>query len=161
MNIQDRFLIGMKRKIPQMLPDHGVQIELGPGNSPLVGVDFPLEYPKWDANKDPIPFESGTIDVIHMYHFLEHVNDPVMVLKECERVLEKGGHINIVVPYWKSELAIEDLDHKNLFCEGTWDNIFYNSGYDKGIDWNLSVHFNIIIGVVERNLCLMTQLVKL
>ena len=162
MNIQDRFALGMKRVIPRMLLDNGCQIELGPGKSPVASCDISFDYPFWDADVDSIPMPDECVQTIHAYHFLEHVFDPTKVLQECQRILSPGGHINIVVPYYKSALAYEDLDHKHVFCERTWERMFRNDGYDKhGFEWKMKVHFNIIIGIVERNMCLMTQLVKI
>ena len=40
----------------------------------------------------------GKFDVIHMYDVLEHVNDPINILKESYSLLKKGGIIIIEVP---------------------------------------------------------------
>ena len=82
-------------------------------------------------------------------------------MKEAERVLKTGGYINIVVPYYASSLQASCLDHKSSFNERTWSNTFEQYSYDNGTDdWKLKVHLNLIIGIEERNLALMTQLVK-
>ena len=159
MNIQKLFKTGMKRNIPDLLEDHGYQIELGGGYHRHPGCNEYFDLPEWDTNNNIIAPQEF-VDVIHMYHFLEHINDPIELLFECQEILKSGGHINIVVPYYKSSLAIEDLDHKHQFCEDTWRNIFENSGYNRGYEWELKVHFNIIMGIQERNLCLITQLQK-
>jgi len=156
--IQDFFKTGMKREIPELLPNFGTQLELGPGNTPI-GVPY-LEYPEWDADYMDIPRLSETIDVIHMYHFLEHVVSPIGVLRECERILAPGGHINIVVPHKSSSLAYEDLDHVTFFVEDTIPKLLHNKGHEKNNGWDLEVHANFIMGVAERNLSIFTQLRK-
>ena len=163
MDINRLFNLGMDRYIPQPLPDNdkGVILNLGAGNK-MIDQSIPLDYPDWDADQDPIPFENSTVSMIHAYHFLEHCADPVHVLHECQRVLMPGGHINIIVPYYNSQMAAQDLDHKSQFCEMTWKTTFDNPYYDKRpIQWELKIHLNVIIGIVERNICLLTQLQKL
>ena len=162
MNIEQMFRIGMDRIIQSPLEDNftGIILNLGAGNKKIAG-SIPLDYPEWDADLDDLPFEDETVSMIHAYHFLEHCQDPIHILHECQRVLVPGGHINIVVPYYNSSMMAHDLDHKHSFCEDTWENTFNCSYYNKRpIQWKMKVHFNVIIGIVERNLCLMTQLQK-
>lgn len=164
MSIETFFKLGMKRDIIEPISDYDpkkcVVINLGCGNSPIANA-VNMDLPKWDADKDPIPFSDKTVMQIHAYHFLEHVKDPIRMLLECQRVLIPGGHMNIIVPYYKSQMASQDLDHKHFFTEETWKTLFSNSYYDKNkIEWKFSIGTNIIIGVVERNLALMTQLIK-
>lgn len=162
--IQDMFEIGMKRHIPSLLgniqKEGTTMLNLGGGLADIAGT-VNVDYPNWDADKQPLPFESESVSVIHAYHFLEHCMEPVKVLQECQRVLIKGGVMNIVVPYYTSQMAAHDLDHKHVFCEETWKNLFDTSYYDKNkIEWKFRIHANFIMGVVERNLALFTQLQK-
>lgn len=161
MRFQDLFKLAMDRELPEIYPDSfGNILNLGAGNKIIPGTK-PLDYPEWDADKDPIPFPDRSVDQIHAYHFFEHCADPVKVLLECQRVLKYGCHINICVPYYNSQMQAQDLDHKSAFCEETWRNILDNPYYDKRkVDWKLEVRFNLICGVVERNMCLLTQMVK-
>jgi len=53
-----------------------------------------------------------------MDNVLEHLDDIPFVLKEIERVLEKGGIVKIYVPYYNHFLAYSDFTHKHYF---TWD----------------------------------------
>jgi 2-polyprenyl-3-methyl-5-hydroxy-6-metoxy-1,4-benzoquinol methylase len=43
-------------------------------------------------------FASGTFDVVHMSHVLEHVPDPIGMLREVRRVLSPTGRVIIEVP---------------------------------------------------------------
>jgi SAM-dependent methyltransferase len=161
-NIQKLFKIGMKREIKELLPNEGYQLELGPGFNPLIDENIVyLDLPEWNADIDAIPYDNCTFDVVHAYHFLEHVNSPESVLREIQRVLKHSGHVNIVVPHYKSDLAFEDLDHKHYFTEESWRKLMANNGYDKhNAGWELSVHANFIMAVDYRNLSIFTQLVK-
>lgn len=160
MNIQDFFRLGMKRGLPRLISKGGVSLELGPGNSP-VGADLTLELPSWDADKSVVlPYGDEEIDTIHMYHFLEHINDPIGLLRECERVLCENGIINIVVPHQSQSLAYEDLDHKHFFNEHTIEKLLNNKGYEKNNGWLLRQHCSFIMAVELRNLSCFIQLVK-
>ncbi len=159
MNFQELFFMGMKRELPNLIHPIGLRINLGSGHSELSGF-VNLDLPVWDANVNPIPYANETVRTVFAFHFLEHVEDPIKMLREIERVLEPGGVASIVVPYYNSQMAAHDLYHKSVWCEDTWKNLF-GKPYDRGeAPWKLRVHFNLICGVVERNLCLMTQLEK-
>lgn len=137
-----------------------VHLNVGAGNKVIVGA-IPLDYPEWDADKDPISYANESVDVITAYHFLEHCADPVKVLLEFQRVLKPGGYVNIVVPYYSAQMQTQDLDHKSAYCEETWRVLFANPYYNKNlVEWKFKIHFNLIAGMVERNLALFTQLVK-
>jgi len=164
MNVQELFKLGMKRDIPELLDfpngPFNTIINVGCGNTHIEGT-IGVDYPEWDADKDALPFSDDSIDGIHAYHFLEHCKEPVKILQEFQRVLKPGGVVNIVVPYYSSLLQAQDLDHKHSFTEETWKTLFNNQYYNKNkIEWKFHIGTNIIIGVVERNMCLMTQLIK-
>ena len=158
--LNDFFELGMKRTIPQLLSAGPVAVNLGAGNSPIEGAHN-LDLPAWDATVDKIPFDDESVDTIYAFHFLEHV-EPIRMLREIERVLKIGGIANIVVPHRLGAIAFQDLDHKHFFTEETWRTLFQNDYYDKHREhpWRLHVHVNVIMGIVERNLALFTQLVK-
>jgi 2-polyprenyl-3-methyl-5-hydroxy-6-metoxy-1,4-benzoquinol methylase len=46
--------------------------------------------------------ESGVFDVITMSHVIEHVHQPIEVLKECHRLLKRGGQLWVETPNIKS-----------------------------------------------------------
>jgi ubiquinone/menaquinone biosynthesis C-methylase UbiE len=165
-SIQDLFKIGMSREIPELLDNdnpRAKQINVGAGTYKILYGAEPIDFPKWDARNMEMPYENESVDVIHCYHFLEHMDGEtaVKVLKEFERILEVGGHANIVVPYYNSHLQAKCLDHKSMWNESTWDNLFNQYSYDNGSgEWKLKVHTTFIMGVEEKNLALLTQLVK-
>lgn len=136
-------------------------LNLGPGKKVIAGT-IGIGLPEWNADSDPLPYDDESVGGIHAYHFLEHVKDPLKVLKECERVLYPGGVMNILVPYYTSQLQAQDLDHKSQFSENTWRVAFQNEYYNRpgeGV-WAFKIGFNMIMGLVEKDLCLVTQLIK-
>jgi SAM-dependent methyltransferase len=98
------------------------------------------------------------------FHFMEHLakDDAIKMIQEVERVLAPGGVFNMVTPYWMSEMAYQDLDHKTFWTENTFRNLFNNPYYDGTMprNWKFKVQTCLIMGVVHRNLALVTQLVK-
>lgn len=161
MDIQEVIKLGLDRHIPKFaeFPD-GKIINIGAGNKHISGA-VSVDLPEYDADISPLPFEDNSVSGIHCYHFLEHVKYPVAVLFDMQRVLKSGGVINILTPYYTSQMQYHDFDHKNFFCEMTWQTLFHTPYYNKNkIDWKLKIGINIIVGIVERNLSLFTQLVK-
>lgn len=159
--LNEMFRIGMDRTIPELLPmPPGKILNVGAGNKKISGT-IPVDYPAWNADSAPLPFEDDSVSGIHTYHFLEHCAKPVSVLLEFQRVLIDGGVVNLVVPYYNSQMQFQDLDHKCSFNEESFRVLFRNRYYDKNrIEWKLQVNTCIIIGLVARNLCLLAQLVK-
>lgn len=162
---QEFFQLGLSRDLPSVLdfPD-GKVLNLGPGTKLIEG-SIPIGLPGWNANTQPIPFGDESCTGVHAYHFLEHVENPTLVLQEIQRVLKPGGVVNIVVPYYRAQMAFQDLNHKHFFCEDSWKELFSNSYYDTAqdsemVEWHLKVHFNLVAGIVERNMALFTQMVK-
>lgn len=181
-DIHDLFWWGMDRQVPSIVGPHGPEddadaymrpfcLNLGAGNKEInwpIGWEVEnLDLPEWDADDDGLnKFDSSSVDGIFAFHFLEHLIDPVSMLWECQRVLRVGGVMSIVVPYYTAQIMAHDLDHKHPFCEDTWKVLFNTPYYDKnkvgpsGESWSFDIGFNMIMGIVERNLVLVTQLIK-
>ncbi len=53
------------------------------------------------ALSDDLPFKPDSVDFIIALHMLEHVEDPISILKYWLKVVKPGGGIGIVVPHWK------------------------------------------------------------
>ena len=62
---------------------------------------------------EKLPFETATFDMVTAYSFLDHLEDPLLVLKEAHRVLKPGGILYVdLIPnrsFWASiEAAATD-----------------------------------------------------
>lgn len=166
---RDFFGNGMGRELPKIEThdweggDDDIVLNLGAGDSPIPGADN-LDLPDWYA-PDLSDYADGSVDAVHAYHFLEHLPAGIMLdqLREIQRVLAVGGFANIVVPYAHADIAFQDPTHQTFFTEETWRTILDNRYYDmdkKGEPWKLHVGFNLIAGIVGRNLSIFTQLIR-
>jgi Methyltransferase domain len=166
--IFDHLRIAMVREFPRFrgdfLYDHKDRyIQLGGGRKFIRGWDG-WDYPEWNAETDAIPEKDNSITGIVTYHMLDHISpDGVRhVLLECARVLKDGGTLVAIVPHYMGELAHSCIDHKTQFAVDSWRNILDNkhdpTQDDNGIE--LTLGFNMIMGLSEANLVLVTQLTR-
>lgn len=163
--IQDFIKLGMDREVPSVwpTPERGIILNLGPGNgNKKVPDSVAVGRPEWEAPAR-IPYGDGSVAEIHAYHFFEHLTgaDAIRVLRDCQRVMMIGGVLNIVTPYYTSQMQYQDLDHKSFWNERTWNTLLSNQYWDDNeTRWKLEVHMCFMFALVERNLALFTQLVK-
>jgi hypothetical protein len=165
MSFQNLFALGMKRRLPELLEYEGQAFDVGASGKYVAPGATPLGAPTWVFPRDKIPAADDSVATLHAYHFLEHLSgdDAVAFLREVERVLiPERGVLNFSIPYYSATVAAHDLNHKSQWCEDTFKNLFTDDTYDHddGGAWRLRVHFLLIAGVVQRNLCVIGQIVK-
>jgi SAM-dependent methyltransferase len=77
-----------------------------------------------DAPLDQLHLPDGRYDAVIMSHVIEHVPDPVALLRECLRILAPGGEIVAVTPnseslghrvFGESWMALDPPRHLHLF----------------------------------------------
>jgi ubiquinone/menaquinone biosynthesis C-methylase UbiE len=61
--------------------------------------------------------EDGSFDWVLMKDVLEHLNDPINVIKEAYRILKPDGKLYIRVTYWNHKYSFSDPTHKHAFSE--------------------------------------------
>jgi len=77
--------------------------------------------------------ESASIDIIISNHALEHVEDPMFIIREFRRALKPGGLAVIVTPYDRPSYAfdINDRDfHLFGWSPSNLGNLVRNAGFD-------------------------------
>ncbi|WP_298207426.1 class I SAM-dependent methyltransferase [Ferrimicrobium sp.] len=51
-----------------------------------------------------LPFRTASFDLVVISEVLEHVPEPVQVLRECARIVGRGGRVVLSVPRWGPEV---------------------------------------------------------
>lgn len=108
-------------------PDAPIRLNLGAGSllmDGFVNVDFvglPGIDVVWDLDEGPWPFPDECADEIVAFDIFEHVEDPVLFMMECGRVLAPQGKMTVRTGYWKNENAFTDPTHKRFCTERTFD----------------------------------------
>ncbi len=83
-----------------------------------IGVDFSDRHAAdviHDLNVFPYPFNDEEFDEVYLDNVLEHLDDPIRVMEEVNRICSKGATVKIIVPYFRSVWAFIDPTHKNFF----------------------------------------------
>lgn len=93
-----------------------------------------------DLNRFPYPFRENSINEIHLYFTLEHLDEPFLILCELWRILKDGGRIYIRVPHFSSVYCWAEITHKRAFAYGSFD-IFQKGG---SRDYYTSCRYRVI-----------------
>ena len=161
------FEVGMDRKVGHyktIQENKAVILNLGAGYKHItstvrMGLETGWEAPRLKS------YKNESVDGIFALHFFEHLHRDLLIqmLVECERVMKPGAPLNVLVPWYGSQLAYQDLDHQSFWTVDTWKILLQNQYYDGAArrDWRLKENFSIIMGVTDRNLAVVSQLVKI
>ncbi|HEY4966139.1 MAG TPA: class I SAM-dependent methyltransferase [Puia sp.] len=108
--------------IPTFKTKDKVVLELGSGPAKQIAVAITVDMLDMEGvdivcNMDEgFPFlEDESIDEIYSFHFLEHVKDVNVLMREIYRVLKKGGKNIGRVPYFANPYFYSDPTHKTTF----------------------------------------------
>lgn len=75
-----------------------------------------------DLNKDRLPFENDSVDLVFSYHTLEHVHDYLFALSEIHRVCKHRGHFLVGLPYVSlTKYHLVNPYHFHSFSEYSFD----------------------------------------
>ena len=77
---------------------HGIDI------LPKEKVDSFINFRNVNLEESELPYETNYFDAIIFTHVLEHLNNPLSLGNEINRVLKKGGKIYVEAPNWSSIL---------------------------------------------------------
>ncbi len=64
-----------------------------------------------DLNVYPYPFPNDEFDWIEMSHIIEHVDRPLHLMNEVQRIAKPGATIRLITPHYSSQLSYGDLEH--------------------------------------------------
>lgn len=74
-----------------------------------------LRYTFVNASAYEMPFTDETFDLVVSCEVIEHVQEPLRLLKEAHRVLKKGGTIILTTPHRLTEHPLDDNHVKEYF----------------------------------------------
>lgn len=101
-----------------------LKIDLGCGPHPLdgyIGIDKnPSADVVLDLENAILPYDDGTVDMIHASHIFEHIKNLIPLVNECWRILKPGGTINISTPHVPHLEAFGDPTHVRFFTTDSW-----------------------------------------
>jgi SAM-dependent methyltransferase len=144
-----------EEKIAQWIGPGGIGVEIGPGISPVPGLDprpfyvdcfksFGAEPNLADyyGHAGALPFHDHSLDYVIASHVLEHVANPVAALAEWVRVVRPGGILYLVVPdrrvTWDHTRALtpvahflDDYTRGTTACDPT-----HIDEFAGGVDWS-------------------------
>lgn len=75
---------------------------------------------KMDLEKFPYPFKDNSFDEVYMSHVLEHLADPIKILREIIRISKDKAIITIKVPHAYSYANVASIQHKANFTENSF-----------------------------------------
>lgn len=84
---------------------------------------------KWDLNEYPYPFADASFDVATMVDVVEHVINPLALLRESRRILKDGGRAVVCVPNF-ARLG----NRARLLFRGDPRDILHWGGYGDGME---------------------------
>ena len=110
---------------------------------------------KYDLDKYPYPFKANSVDFILAAHVLEHLDKPLTFLKECQRILKKGGRMEIRVPHVSAfGGSFGTMEHKSFFHERAIDDV---TGKNPEATMFNEPYFKLIKEIIKRGRFLFWQ----
>ena len=83
--------------------------------------------------EDEFPIFKEKFDEVEAFHIFEHISSNKIfkrIMWDIWNSLKPGGTVDICVPYWKDDSAVECFEHVRFFNENSFMN-FYNNPYIK------------------------------
>jgi len=84
-----------------------------------------------DIERDGIPYDDDSFDVVYSKSVLEHFRDPERYIGEANRVLKPGGMLITLVPDWEScyKIYFDDHTHRSPFSVVSLRDIYEMHGF--------------------------------
>lgn len=93
-----------------------------------------------DLDSFPYPFKANTFDYVLCDNVLEHLDNIPKVMQELHRICKNGAKIRIMVPYYNSKGATNDVTHRHFFNYDSFQP-FYQKDHRSN---NLISDFNLV-----------------
>lgn len=85
-----------------------------------------------DLEKEPLPCDDNTFDIVFSKSVLEHFYYPEILVMEIYRIVKPGGMVITMVPDWESvyKTFYEDYTHRTPFTTNSLKDILLINGFD-------------------------------
>jgi len=105
--------------------------------------DAKIELKKLDLEKDIIPLEEETVDIVTMLAVVEHLEKPGHILKEIFRILKPDGFLILTTPSLRAKPILnflatiklihqkDILEHKKYYSLKELESLLLRSGFQK------------------------------
>ncbi len=126
--MRDDLILMCFKKVREGIWDNTVRLDIGCGintREGYLGIDKDENCNPdiiCDFGKNTLPMFGSTVDTIYTSHFLEHLTQDLYVdtMNEFYRVLVPNGTVEIIVPYFRTKVAVQDPTHRMQFCEDSF-----------------------------------------
>jgi ubiquinone/menaquinone biosynthesis C-methylase UbiE len=88
---------GSLKKISKITKNKVFGVDISPASIKDIA-DMNIEAKLFDMDKESLPYESNTFDVVFSSHTIEHIIDTHKFMEESRRVLKDGGRLIICCP---------------------------------------------------------------
>lgn len=86
-----------------------------------------------DVTSEPLPFDDAAFDVVYHKSLLEHMWDPMPLMRETWRVLKPGGALLVLTPDWRTQYRTfyEDFTHCRPYDVTALTDLLAICGYER------------------------------
>ena len=81
-----------------------------------------------NCSTPPLPFANESFDAIFFMHVIEHIKEPISLLKDMFRILRPGGEVVIATPNKKNIVGKNPTD-EHVYTEDELPSMLYFSGF--------------------------------
>ena len=157
--LQVRDYADTRSQLNALYPNRGLLLEIGSGFGYLLkefendgwrvkGVDPDVQASRYARDHNGVEaitgtlqdagLEPGSVDVVIMNHVIEHVPDPLSLLKDIHHVLKPGGHFVMETPVYdtltyrllgRRERSLSCDGHIYFFTTPTLEHMFQRAGF--------------------------------
>ena len=139
------------------LIDGAVNHDISP-HRPEIDVCFDLDAENWnwyiadDLDDTSYLDKPSQFDRIEMISVIEHLDNPLAAENECWSLLKPSGLLVLKYPHKDSFTAYDDLTHRNLLTEYSFDYVDPNTYYGKHNSFYTDKKWHILTPVSSRKI---------
>lgn len=169
------FRVLRNKKVAKHVPDNSVLLDVGCGSDYYLlrsvrdrikkGVGLDIAVRNYSDGKltikkarlgGKLPFKSSSFGAVTMIAFIEHIDRPEQMLRECNRVLRKGGSIIITTPmqgakpFWEMLVKLglteekSTEEHKHYFSPEEIEGLLKKTGFKVSVSGKFELGMNYI-----------------